>query len=78
MTELVHVRLDPKMRAEMKLLVKENLFSSETEFIRDALRKQIELYAKMKTIKSLSGSLTLKKGKGLKQSEVFRAFGLEE
>ncbi|MGV8168976.1 MAG: hypothetical protein ACP5N3_02875 [Candidatus Nanoarchaeia archaeon] len=78
MGELVHLRLDAKMRSEIKSIVKENLFSNETEFIRDSIRKNIELYRKVQAIKALKGSLAEKRGKGLKKSEVFRAFGIED
>lgn len=78
MGELVHLRLDAKMREEIKNLVQNNLFSNETEFIRDSIRKNIEHYEKIKTIKSLRGSLKKSKNKGLSHSEVFRAFGLED
>jgi Arc/MetJ-type ribon-helix-helix transcriptional regulator len=78
MGELVHLRLDSKMRAEIKSVVKENLFANETEFIRESVRRNIELYKKLQVIHALRGSLTMKKGKGLNSSEVFRAFGLEE
>jgi Arc/MetJ-type ribon-helix-helix transcriptional regulator len=76
--EMVHLRLDSKMRKEMKSIVEDNLFQNETEFIRDSIRRNIELHRKMQIIHSLRGSLSIKRSKGLKRSEVFRAFGLED
>jgi Arc/MetJ-type ribon-helix-helix transcriptional regulator len=76
--EMVHLRLDPKMRLEMKNIVKDNMFSNETEFIKDAIRRNIELYRKIQILHSLRGSVKMKKSEGLKHSEVFRAFGLED
>jgi Arc/MetJ-type ribon-helix-helix transcriptional regulator len=78
MGDLVHLRLDAKMRDEINKIIENNMFSSETEFIRDSIRKNIELYKKIETIHALRGSLKSKKNKGLKHSEVFRAFGIEE
>jgi Arc/MetJ-type ribon-helix-helix transcriptional regulator len=77
--EMVHLRLDPKMRAEMKAMVKENLFSNETEFIKDAIRRNIELYHKIQVMHSLRGSAKrIKNPPNIPLSDVFRAVGLED
>ena len=77
--EMVHLRLDSKMRAEMKIMVKESLFSNETEFIKDAIRRNIELHRKIQIIHSLRGSAKkIKNPPKLKLSEAFRAMGLED
>ena len=78
MGEMVHIRLDEKMRAEIKKIVKENMFSNEAEFIRDSLRNNIETYRKIRIINSLRNKFEPGTGTKLKKSEVFRAFGLEE
>ncbi|MGV8141041.1 MAG: hypothetical protein ACP5NW_01215 [Candidatus Woesearchaeota archaeon] len=79
MGEMVHLRLDSKMRAEMKIIIKENLFSNETEFIKDSIRRNIELHKKIQIIHSLRGSgRGTKNPKQIPKSEVFRALGLED
>jgi len=44
MGELIHIRIDKKMRNEMNAIVEAELFSNTTEFVRDAIRKNIEQY----------------------------------
>lgn len=79
MNEMVHLRLDSKMRAEMKTMVKANLFSNETEFIKDSIRRNIELYRKIQVIHSLRGSAKrIKNPPNIPLSDVFRAVGLED
>ena len=64
---------------KIRKVVDENLFSNETEFIRDSIRRNIELYKKLKAIHSLHGSAKrLKNHKEIPISDVFRAAGLEE
>lgn len=41
---LTHIRLDEKMEAEISQLLEREMFSSKSEFIRDAIRKSIEDY----------------------------------
>lgn len=77
MTEMVHLRLESKMRTEIKKAVKNNLFSSESDFIRNAIRKELELYQKIEILDKMRGSLKPYKGKPIPRSEVFRAVGLE-
>lgn len=77
MSELVHLRLDKKMRTEIKKTVKTNLFTSESDFIRNAIRKELELYEKIRILQSMRNILKPKKGKEIPMSDVFRAFGLE-
>jgi Arc/MetJ-type ribon-helix-helix transcriptional regulator len=77
--EMVHLRLDPKMRSEMKNIVKDNMFSSETEFIKDSIRRNIELYRKIQILHSLRGSAKrIKNPPNIPLSDVFRAVGLED
>ena len=79
MGEMVHIRLDAKMRNEIKNIVKDNMFSNETEFIRDSLRSSIETYRKIQILNSMRNKFEIAKNPAkLKKSEVFRAFGLEE
>ena len=79
MGDLVHIRLDKKIRTEIHKIVEENMFSNESEFIRDAIRTQLELYNKIKILNSLRGSVkSTKNHKRIPPSEVFRAVGLEE
>jgi Arc/MetJ-type ribon-helix-helix transcriptional regulator len=77
--EMVHLRLDPKMRAEIKNFLGDDFFGSETEFIKDAIRRNIELYRKIQVIHSLRGSAKkIKNPPNIPLSEVFRAVGLED
>jgi Arc/MetJ-type ribon-helix-helix transcriptional regulator len=79
MGELVHIRLDPKMRLEIKKIVAENMFSTESEFIKESIRAKIEIYRKIRILDSLRGSLKPSKNhKKIPISEVFRAAGLED
>lgn len=78
MAELVHLRLETKMRTEIKQVVNNNLYGSESEFIRNAIRKELELYQKIELLDKLRGTLKPKKGKPIPRSELFRAFGLEK
>lgn len=76
---MVHLRLDEKMRKEIRKAVDENLFSNETEFIRDSIRRNIELYKKIQIIHSLRGSVKKSKTPSkIPISDVFRAVGLED
>lgn len=76
MADMIHLRLEKKIREEIKKAVKNNLFSNESEFIRDSIRKNIETYRKIKTLETLKSSM--KNGKGIgKPSDVFGEFGIE-
>jgi Arc/MetJ-type ribon-helix-helix transcriptional regulator len=78
MAELVHLRLEKKMRNEIKQAVNNSLYSSESDFIRNAIRKELETHQKIQVLKSLWGSVKEKKNnKPIPRSELFRAFGLE-
>ena len=77
MAELVHLRLEEKMRSEIKDIVSNNMFKNESEFIRAALRNEIEKYRKIQLLNSLRNSIPEKKGKRIPKSDIFRAFGLE-
>ena len=79
MAELIHLRIDSKIRKQMKETVKENLFSNESEFIRDSIRKNLENYEKMKTLKKIQNTIPERKNKPNKKtsSELFREIGLE-
>ncbi|MFA5797622.1 MAG: hypothetical protein WC916_06350 [Candidatus Woesearchaeota archaeon] len=76
MNDLVHIRLDTKMRNEIARTIKHTMHANESEFIRDALRKQLETYQKIELLTSLKN--TLPRGKGnATRSQLFREFGLE-
>jgi Arc/MetJ-type ribon-helix-helix transcriptional regulator len=77
MASLVHIRIDPDMRKEIKKVVKENLFSNESEFIRDSVRKNLEIYEKISLLRSLKNSLPREKAKKKGKSDLFREFGIE-
>ena len=79
MGEMIHLRIDPKIRAEMKKIVQDNMFSNEAEFIRDAIRQRIEVYRKIKILDSMRGTLKPSKNPTkIKHSDLFRAAGLED
>jgi Arc/MetJ-type ribon-helix-helix transcriptional regulator len=76
---MIHLRLESKIRNEIKKIVKDNMFSNESEFIRDAIRTQLELYRKIRILDSLRGSIKpAKNPTKIPISEVFRAVGLED
>lgn len=89
MGDLVHLRLDRKLKENMNEIVSTGLFANVTEFIRDAIRKSIEEYEKRKAIRGLEmlrgkGRLLTKEEqkvakaelKKMSPSELFRKFGL--
>ena len=41
---LTHIRLDSKMEQAIREIVKNELYSNKSEFIRDAIRKSVEEY----------------------------------
>lgn len=77
MGELVHLRLEKKIRDEIKKSVKSSFYSSESDFIRNAIRKELELQQKIEILDKLRGTLKRKNNKPVPISEVFRAYGLE-
>jgi len=50
MGDLIHIRIDANMRKEIQNVLQEGLFSSTTEFIKDAIRKSIEEYKMKKAL----------------------------
>ncbi len=77
MGDLVHIRLDAKMRKEIKQAVKDTMFSSESEFIRDAIRRNIENYKKIRILESFRNTVPQRNSKAKIPSDIFREFGLE-
>ena len=90
MGELVHLRLEKQMKKRMNEIVKTGMFANMTEFIRDAIRKNIDEYEKKKAIRGLEmlrgkGRLLTKaeqkrikaKLKKMTPSELFRSVGLD-
>ncbi|MBW2968662.1 ribbon-helix-helix domain-containing protein [Candidatus Woesearchaeota archaeon] len=90
MGELVHLRLEKKLKKEINTIVKTGFFSNMTEFIRDAIRKSIEDYEKKRAIKGLEklrgkGRLLTKAEqkkaraelKKMSSSDLFRSVGLD-
>ena len=88
MGELVHVRLEPRMREAIRSVVADEHFTSETEFIRDSIRKNLETYERIQGIKRLKGtSKPLSKAEQrlreerlatMSSSDLFRAFGFDK
>ncbi|MBW2986349.1 ribbon-helix-helix domain-containing protein [Candidatus Woesearchaeota archaeon] len=90
MGELVHLRLEKQLKKRMNDIVKTGMFANMTEFIRDAIRKNIEEYEKQRAIRGLEllrgkGRLLTKaeqkkvkdKLKKMSPSEIFRSVGLD-
>lgn len=90
MGELVHLRLEKKLKQSIMNVVKTGLFSNMTEFIRDSIRKNIEEYEKKRAIQGLEklrgkGRLLTpaeqRKAKAelkkMSPSELFRSVGLD-
>jgi len=91
MGELVHLRLEKKLRNEIKLITNSGLFSNMTEFVRDSIRKNIEEYNKKLVLMKIRGlqysakSLSEKEKqqrrtnlKNMSNSQLFRQFGLDK
>ena len=76
-TDLVHLRIDQKIRKEIKELMQYSLFSNETEFIRDSIRRNIELHKKIQLLDRMRNTLPKTKRKIKASSNIFRDFGLE-
>jgi len=91
MNDLVHLRLEKKLKEHIRNIVDTGLFSNMTEFIKDSIRKNIEDYNKklvLMKIRKLQYSAKLltekekqKRNKELDSmtaSDIFRKFGLNE
>lgn len=79
MSDLVHLRLDRKTRDAIRTVVKERHFTTETDFIRDSIRKNLETYERIEGLRRLQGTIAPRKGspKGT-PSDIFRAFGFDK
>lgn len=78
MNELVHIRLDPKMRKAMKKVVESHYYRNESELIRDAIRSKLDKYERLELLKSVRGKAKLRKYPPKDTpSDIFREFGLE-
>ena len=90
MGELVHLRLEKEMKERIESMVKIGLFSNMTEFIRDAIRKNIDYFEKRRAIHGLAmlkgNARLLSKSeqvkvqnqlKKLSSSDLFRTLGLD-
>jgi len=90
MGELIHLRIEKRLKDEINEVVKSGFFSNTTEFIRDAIRKSIEKYETQRNIRGLEmlrgkGRLLTKEqsekakaeAKKLTPSELFRKYGLD-
>jgi len=88
MGELLHIRLDPKMRKAIREVVKEEHYASESGFLRDLIRQNLTANARIRVLRSLQGSVKpftprqqaarAKKAANMSSSELFRAFGLDK
>lgn len=89
MGEMIHLRLEKRMKDSISEAVENGMFANMTEFIRDAIRKSIEEYEKRSAIRGLEmlrgkGRLLSKEEqkrakaelKKLSPSELFRKVGL--
>lgn len=90
MGDLVHLRLEKEMKDRINSVVEIGLFSNMTEFIRDAIRKNIDYFEKKKAINGLAAlrgnAYLLSKSeqanvrnqlKKLSSSDLFRKLGLD-
>lgn len=80
MAELVHLRIDEKTRKAIKQVVKGQHFTSESEFIRDAVRKSLERYdieQRLKMLQSVRQKVPLRKTSPRPTSDIFREFGID-
>ncbi len=84
MNDLVHIRLEPKMRTAIKDVISQEQFSSETDFIRDSIRKNLEYY-KLEKFRGIAKEKTLTKEERLKgiadlenSKDIFRRFNLHK
>lgn len=44
MNDMIHIRLEPRIKQKIEQVRQELFFSSTSEFIKDAIRKQLEDY----------------------------------
>lgn len=79
MADLVHLRLDRKTRDAIKTILKREHFTTETDFIRDAIRKNLETYERVEGLRQLQGAVKPRKHPPKSTpSDIFRAFGLDK
>jgi len=64
---LVHLRLGEKLIKEIDLIVERETFENRSEFIKEALRKEVEEHRKKELIESLRKKLGEGKRLGLKE-----------
>ena len=64
---LVHLRLGDKLIKEIDFIVKKSTFENRSEFIKEALRKEIEERRKKEIIASLRKDLGIAKRMGIKE-----------
>ena len=64
---LVHLRLGDKLIKEIDFIVKKSTFENRSEFIKEALRKEIEENRKKELVESLRKNLGMAKRMGIKE-----------
>ncbi len=80
MGDLIHIRIDEAVRKEIAVVIKKSgLYSSESEFVRDAIRKNIDFTTKAIALKALMHSIRpdTYEVDNKTASELFREFGLK-
>ncbi len=90
MGELVHLRIDKKMKLGIQAAISNGLFGNMTEFIRDSIRKNIEDYERknaligLEKLRGRAKELSAEQKKAAKNeleklppSELFRKLGLD-
>ena len=65
MNTLLHTRIEPEIKKEIELVVKNNHFSSTSEFIKDAIRKHLEHYKRQEILETIHKHLGKQKEKTL-------------
>jgi Arc/MetJ-type ribon-helix-helix transcriptional regulator len=63
MSEMTHLRLEKELKEQIKEFVEMGLFSNITEFVRDAIRRNIDEYNKRIVITRLRKNMGSLKGK---------------
>ena len=64
MSQLVHIRLEKSLQNDIKNLIAEDKYSTQSEFIKDAIRRRLsEVYKEeaMRKIAKMEGSVKIKK-----------------
>jgi Arc/MetJ-type ribon-helix-helix transcriptional regulator len=77
MSTLVHLRFDDKTRTAMRDVITREHFSSETEFVRDAVRKSLEQYARLALLQSVRQQVPRRKNAPGPTSDIFGEFGID-